>query len=125
MRTLEPPKYVPRTLYAARRLAYLHYRQPMMTVDIFHVGTAEEAEHYAKPLWDFGPVSNTVQNSSISYPEISYAAETGLYDPVCAEPQDPAYLYPIGLLITHEVINHGPAPVDLHAFELKHLLLII
>ena len=43
-------KYVPRTLYAERRLAYLHYRQPMITVDIFHVGTAEEGEHYAKPL---------------------------------------------------------------------------
>ena len=50
MRTLAPPKYVPRTLYAERRLANLHYRQPVITVDIFYVGTAEEGEHYAKPI---------------------------------------------------------------------------
>ena len=58
----------------------------MITVGVFYIGTAEGGEHYAKPIWDFGPVSNTIQYSSVSYPEISYAAKTGLYDPVCAEP---------------------------------------
>ena len=89
--------FVTPTLHVERSLANLYPNQPVISVQIFYVGTAEEGEPYAKPFWDLGPVSNTIQNFSTSYPEIFYAAETGLDDPVCAEPQDPAYLYPIGL----------------------------
>ncbi|KAI4122689.1 MAG: hypothetical protein LQ338_005671, partial [Usnochroma carphineum] len=69
--------------------------EPVITVNIFYVGTAEEAEPYAKPFWDLGPVS--IQNFSTSYPEIFYAAGTGINDYVCQEPLGPSYLYPMGL----------------------------
>ena len=71
--------------------------QPVISLNIFYIGTAAEAEPYAKPFWDIGPVKNTIQNFSTSYPGIFYAAQTGLYDPVCAEPQAPAYLFGIHL----------------------------
>ena len=38
---------------------------------------------------------------------------------------EPGMLVSIGLVIAQGIMNHGPAPIGLYAFALKHLLLVI
>ncbi|KAL8693101.1 MAG: hypothetical protein Q9224_003818 [Gallowayella concinna] len=69
--------------------------EPVITVNIFYIGSAQDAKPYVKPFLDLNPVS--IQNFTTSYPDVFYAVGTGLNDFVCKEPTGSAYLYPMGL----------------------------
>ncbi|KAL8691344.1 MAG: hypothetical protein Q9218_003412 [Villophora microphyllina] len=69
--------------------------QPVITVDIYYIGTAEEGEPWAKPFWDLGQVS--IKNYTTTYSGSFVAAGTGVNDFVCKEPFGPSYLFSIGL----------------------------
>ncbi|KAL8638721.1 MAG: hypothetical protein Q9228_004148 [Teloschistes exilis] len=68
---------------------------PVITVNIFYIGSAKDAKPYVKPFLDLKPV--TTQTFTTSYPDVFYAVGTGINDFVCQEPTGSAYLYPIGL----------------------------
>ncbi|CAL8580015.1 hypothetical protein XPA_005748 [Xanthoria parietina] len=69
--------------------------EPVITINIFYVGSAQDAKPYVQPFLDLKPVST--RSFTTSYPDIFYAAGTGLNDFVCQEPIGSAYLYPMGL----------------------------